>query len=154
MRDNVVDSAGLHHYITVYYSRALIEDVNRQPHSRLTSPHPAFSRVLSFLLLGFIVYGTTVEAVHKHGNLVRGNVVAGAASVSNHETGNKLNTSLAGCGDCLICQLHQHFSTSLIAVRHDSAPLQTRLEISQSTSAILRTRTNAPRRGRAPPFTS
>ena len=37
--------------------------------SRLAEPHGAFTRVLSLLQLGFIVFGTTVEAVHTHGSL-------------------------------------------------------------------------------------
>lgn len=133
--------------------KTVLKNVNRRQHSKLVRPYGAFARALSFLLLGFIVYGTTVEAAHKHGNVVELNN-AQSTVVSNPEPGNNLNSSLAGCGDCLICQLHQHFSASLIAVRYGSAPPRTPLEISQATSRVFRTRTNAPRKGRAPPFTS
>jgi len=144
---------GGHTYITVYDSKAVRKNVTRRPHSQLVRSHAAFARVLSFLLLGFIFYGTTVEAVHKHGNFIEPRS-SHNSSVSNTETGQTLNTNLSGCGDCLICQLHQHFSTSLITVIHGSAPPRTRLEIAHATARILRTRTNAPRTGRAPPFTS
>jgi len=151
---NAIDMVGRHPYITVSDSKVVLKNVNRRPDLKLDRSHTGFARVLSFLLLGFIVYGTTVEAAHRHSNVVGPSDPGHSGSVSNPGTGNKLNTRLAGCGECLICQLHQQFSTSLIAVRHGSSPLRPRLEICQATSTILSTRTNAPRTGRAPPFTS
>jgi hypothetical protein len=143
-----------HPYITVYDSKAVLKTVNRRTHSKSVRAHATFTRVLSLLLLGFIVYGTTIEAAHKHGNFVEPNNYARGSSISTPSSSNKLNTTPGGCGDCLICQLHQHFSTSIITVRHGSAPPKTRLEISHATSGILRTRTDAPQEGRGPPFTS
>jgi hypothetical protein len=142
--------------LTILQSTILsrVQNVNIRPHSKLVRPHATLARVLSFLLLGFIVYGTTVEAAHKHGNIVELTNPDHGSSVSNPATGQTLNAGLSGCGDCLICQLHQHFSASLIVVRNGSAPPRTRLEISQATSRILKIRANAPRTGRAPPFTS
>src|SRR6266513_1238354 len=102
------DRTARHPYITVYYSKAVLKNVKR-PHSKSVRPQAAFARVLSFLLLSFIVYGTTVEAAHQHGNLFRGRDVAGSTSVSNLGSGTTRSTNLSGCADCLICQLHQHF---------------------------------------------
>src|SRR4030095_15996099 len=76
----------------------------------------AFARVLSFVLLGFIFYGTTVEAVHTHGKLAQTSNVADARNVSVPTSETEASTKLLGCGDCLICQLHQHSSTGTVSV--------------------------------------
>ena len=132
--------------------KAVLKNVNRRPHSKLVRPHAAFARVLSFLLLSFIVYGTTVEAAHKHGNLVRRSDVPGAASVSDLGSGTIRTTKLSGCGDCLICQLHQYFSTTLISRPPTVVPAPLRSRIFNLTAVSVASRTDAPRRGRAPPF--
>lgn len=110
------------------------------------------SRVLSVLLLSFIVYGTTVEAAHKHSGLSDARSSAQKNAFSEPDTQTARDGGLAGCDDCLICQLHQDFSTSLIVERDSSAPARTRLEISLATSATPIPLMAAPNRGRAPPF--
>src|SRR5438552_18795242 len=125
--------------------------MNRRPHSQLVSPYAAFARVLSFLLLTFIIYGTTVEAVHKHGNLVRGADVPGAASVSNLGSQSTLSTNFSDCGDCLICQLHLQFSITLLSKPPTVVPPSLRSRIFNLTAVSVASQTNAPRRGRAPP---
>jgi len=135
-----------------YDLKAVLKNVNRRPHSKLLRPRATFARVLSFLLLSFIVYGTTVEAAHKHGNMVRGRDFAGAASVSNPGSGTARSTNFSGCADCLICQLHQHFSTTLISRPPTVASASLRSRIFNLTAVSVTSRTDAPRRGRAPPF--
>lgn len=151
---HVIDRGGSHPYITSYNSKPVIKNVTRRPHSKLAHPYTAFARVLSFLLLGFIVYGTTVEAAHKHGNLIRPNEVSGTASVSNRGSGTTLSTTVSGCNDCLICQLHQQFSTTLT-----SSPPSIDQSVSNSffsSSALVSagSRTTAPSTGRGPPYAS
>jgi hypothetical protein len=107
--------------------------------------------VLSFLLLGFIVYGTTVEAAHTHGNLAATKTVVGASSFSDPATDAKTTTKLPGCGDCLICQLHQNFSATLISVPPSIGPLAVSSHFFNLAAVSVVTQTNAPRRGRAPP---
>lgn len=154
MGRNAFDSDGRHPYITGYDSRPLLKNVNRRPHSKLAHPHAAFARMLSFLLLGLIVYGTTVEAVHKHGNLVLGSAVPATASVSNPGSQTTLSTNFGACNDCLICQLHQQFSTTLI-----SSPPSIGQPVSNSLFSSLalvsaRSQTTVPSTGRAPPYAS
>jgi len=120
----------------------------------MTRPHGAFARVLSFLLLGFIVYGTTVEAAHTHGNLPGANNTAGAASLSDPAKGSDSSGNLQRCSDCLICQLHQNFSATLISVPPTAGPSILRSLFSSVASATVRSHTSTPRRGRAPPQTS
>jgi hypothetical protein len=115
--------------------------------------HGAFSRVLSFLLLGFIVYGTTVEAAHTHGNLARPNSGVGVSTFSDPATDTNASNTLLGCGDCLICQLHHGFSATLISTPPtlDSATLKSR--VFNTSEVLVHSETASPRRGRAPPFT-
>jgi hypothetical protein len=143
-----------HPYITGYDSKAVVKTVNRRPNLKPVRSYAAFTRVLSLLLLGFIVYGTTVEAAHKHGNLVQSSEVSQTGSLSSHESGTELNTTVNGCNDCLICQLHQQFSTTLT-----SSPPSIDQLVSNSFFATLAlvsagSRTTVPSAGRAPPHTS
>jgi hypothetical protein len=117
----------------------------------LTKQHGACARVLSFLLLGFIVYGTTVESAHTHGSLACATNVS-SASFSDPATETNANNTLPGCGDCLICQLHQNFSATLISVPPSIGPLVVSSHFFNLTTASVVSETNAPRRGRAPPF--
>jgi hypothetical protein len=128
------------------------KNVIREDHNRMTKLHGAFARVLSFLLLGFIVYGTTVEAAHTHGNLPGANNTARVVSLSDPATGSDSNSNLQGCGDCLICQLHQNFSATLVPLPPSLAPLPVRSSFFNLAAVSVFSETNAPRRGRAPPF--
>jgi hypothetical protein len=107
--------------------------------------------VLSFLLLGFIVYGTTVEAAHTHGALRAAKSSVTASNFSTPESDTKTATNLVGCGDCLICQLHQQFSTSVIAAPPSVVPSSLAARHLNTTATAVRSQTATPRSGRAPP---
>ncbi|HEV7743754.1 MAG TPA: hypothetical protein VGO56_02045 [Pyrinomonadaceae bacterium] len=126
--------------------------MNRESNSKLVRRHHVFSRVLSLLLLSFIVYGTTVEAAHTHGRPAANNVV-GAAHFSDPTTETKTATKLTGCGDCLICQLHQNFSTTVISVPPTVLSSSLRSRFLDLNSVAVHSQATTPRRGRAPPFT-
>jgi hypothetical protein len=115
--------------------------------------HRGVSRVLSLLLLGFIVYGTTVEAVHTHGMLTA-NSVAGASNFSGPATDLKETTRLLGCGECLTCQLHQNFSATLISVPQSIGHTSFGSRSVNSTTLPVHSHTTTPRSGRAPPQVS
>ena len=79
-------------------------------------------RGLGLLLVLFIFYGTTVEAAHRHG--LAAPQSNSAASVTNPNSGaSGTFNARPGCSDCLICQLHQNFSATLISVELNTAPL-------------------------------
>jgi hypothetical protein len=147
------DSDGRHPYTAGQDSNIARKKVNREGHSKLIKKHGAFSRALSLLLLSLIVYGTTVEAAHTHGNVAAPNNVIASSSFSDPATGIKANSNLLGCGDCLICQLHQHFSATLISVPPSIVPSAIGSRSFKLTAVSVDSQTNAPRRGRAPPFT-
>ena len=112
------------------------------------------SRALSLLLLGFIVYGTTVEAAHTHGSLVAANSAVASSSFSDPASETKANSNPTGCGDCLICQLHQHFSATVISVPPRIVPSSLRSRIFNLTAVSVHSQTSTPRTGRAPPQAS
>jgi hypothetical protein len=126
--------------------------VTKERNSKLVGRHHAFTRVLSFLLLGFIVYGTTVEAAHTHGNIAAANTIVGASNISDPATESKTTTNLTGCGDCLICQLHQGFSTTLISVPPSLVASSLRSRVFNSAPVSTYSQVTSPRRGRAPPL--
>src|SRR5215510_16168352 len=75
----------------------------------------AFSRWLGLLLVLFVFYGTTIEAAHRHGRITPTSSRATAAVEP--DSGSGISTPKSGCNDCLICQLHQNFSATVIAVK-------------------------------------
>ena len=111
-----------------------------------------FSRWLGVLLVAFILYGTTVEAAHRHGRVLPSHANAGS-QLDNQQTQN-LSTSKTGCSDCLICQLHQGFSTTLIALRQDDPPAQQPHRFVSTVPRDRISRIISPDAGRAPPSIS
>jgi hypothetical protein len=112
-----------------------------------------FTRWLSLFLVVFILYGTTVEAAHRHGRVLP-STSSTATQVDNQQTKN-LSTNKSGCNDCLICQLHQNFSTTLIALRlkHD-VPTQAPQLVTTALPEDLLSQIISPLAGRAPPQAS
>jgi hypothetical protein len=106
-------------------------------------------RGLGLLLLVFIVYGTTVEAAHTHGRVVP----ATHNAVAFEQTGSTSTntTTRPGCSDCLICQLHQNFSATLISVEPIAEPLVRQIYTPQSDPVSISSTTHNPQSGRAPP---
>jgi hypothetical protein len=119
----------------------------------VNSIRAAFPRALSIVLLAFIVCGTTVEAAHNHGNLAGSNTVTSAAHFSDPATEGKLGTSSPGCSDCLICQLHQNFSATVISVPPSMGPSTHSFRIFNLATVSVHSQTATPQRGRAPPIT-
>jgi hypothetical protein len=144
------DSAGRHPYTAAQDSNIARKKVNRASNSKLVRQHHVFSRVLSLLLLSFIVYGTTIEAAHTHG--LAANNVVGASNFSDPTTETKTTTKLAGCGDCLICQLHQNFSTTVISVPPTVLSSSLRSRFLDLNAVAVHSQTTHPQQGRAPPL--
>ena len=116
-----------------------------------TSKHrrASLKRLLGLSLLVFVIYGTTVEAAHRHGRATTSH--GQSTALGNPDVkGNKLNAP-AGCSDCLICQLHQNFSTTLISVKLDAAPLIRVADARKSEPVSISSIAFSPESGRAPP---
>jgi hypothetical protein len=117
---------------------------------KILRSHTAASRVLVLLLLGFLIFETTVEAAHRHGRVLS-SAPSSASSISPRS--NNLAGGLLGCNDCVICQLQQSFSASLITTKPHSAPLCLRSELFARASVSVQSQILVPQCGRAPPFT-
>lgn len=111
-----------------------------------------FSRWLNLLLVAFILYGTTVEAAHRHGRILPSR--AGANAQFGNEHDKNLGTSKTGCNDCLICQLHQNFTTTLIALRLNDPPVRLPQRVVTIVPQDLLSQITSPLAGRAPPAIS
>ena len=111
-----------------------------------------FSRWLNLLLVVFILYGTTVEAAHRHGLVLPSSTSANAQLDSEHSK--NLGNAKTGCNDCLICQLHQNFTTSLISLRVTERPTQLPQSVTVAVPQDLRSQIITPLAGRAPPSIS
>lgn len=111
----------------------------------------AFTRWLGLLLTVFILYGTTVEAAHRHGRFVPENRTA--SLVDQDQTTSPLSGQ-SGCSDCLICQLHQNFSTTLIVIRLVDPPKQVLVKAPDAIPPDVLSPLLGPTSGRAPPSIS
>jgi hypothetical protein len=111
-----------------------------------------FSRWLGLLLIAFIFYGTTIEAAHRHGRVLSEN--SDIASLTHSGESGNLSNSKTGCGDCLICQLHQNFNTTLIAFRLNDPPAPVLYERTTILAPDVLSRLTSPLAGRAPPVIS
>ncbi|HEY6659538.1 MAG TPA: hypothetical protein VI031_00295 [Pyrinomonadaceae bacterium] len=108
-----------------------------------------FSRYLGLLLVVFILYGTTVEAAHKHGRIL--SPASNAASlVGPGSSSTTLNTT-SGCSDCLICQLHQNFSATLISITPNAETVKRQAHLRRADPVLIRSIDSSPQSGRAPP---
>ena len=111
----------------------------------------AFTRWLGLLLAVFILYGTTVEAAHRHGRVAPDNR---AASLVDQDQTTSPVGGTSGCSDCLICQLHQNFSTTLIAIRLVDPPKQVVIKTPDAIPPDVLSPLIGPTAGRAPPSIS
>src|SRR6185503_18007396 len=110
----------------------------------------AFSRGLGLLLVLFVFYGTTIEAAHRHGIVTSTSIHAGSAVEPDAGSGIS-TTKPGGCHDCLICQLHQNFSATLISVKPHAEQI-TRVKHSLRSEPItISSLAASPSPGRAPP---
>jgi hypothetical protein len=116
---------------------------------RLQNQSTGLKRGLGLLLLIFIFYGTTVEAAHRHGRVVP---PSNPAAASFDKTGTTSTTpKTQGCSDCLICQLHQNFSATLISVKPLDEASVSQTHTPQLAPISIRSITHSPQSGRAPP---
>ena len=124
--------------------------INR--HSEMIQADSSSRRVLSFLLLGLILYGATVQAVHKHGAALFAQAEAVAVSIPAPEDSS--TSGIQGCDDCLICQLQQSFSATLVTYRDLDPPAAQTVGFFGAGIRPASSFVTIRESGRAPPFTS
>jgi hypothetical protein len=106
-------------------------------------------RWLGLSLVVFIFYGTTVEAAHKHGRVLP--ATNNAASLVAPGSGTNTANTTAGCSDCLICQLHQNFSATLISVKPNAEAVSHLSHLRRVDPVSIPSIHSSPKSGRAPP---
>ena len=109
----------------------------------------AFSRGLGLLLVLFVFYGTTIEAAHRHG--IASSVSSSSASRVEHDSSGGISNTKPGCTDCLICQLHQNFSATLISVKPHAETITRLSHARRSEPTSITSLVTSPSPGRAPP---
>jgi len=107
-------------------------------------------RGLGLLLVVFILYGTTVEAAHCHGRVLPQSNSATSLTNPNAGSSGTFKTK-PGCNDCLICQLHQNFSATLITVKLNTVPIARVTHAQRLDPVSIRSITSHTQSGRAPP---
>jgi hypothetical protein len=143
------DTSFLREYIDCRKSNTRQKSVNSSSSYRRQFPPGTARRALSYLLLTLILFGTTVEAVHRHGGA--SGTTTPAASHSKPDS--QFAGGLVDCTDCLICQFHQSCSTALIIVRAATELPQLTSRFSATNRLALLTHAHPPQIGRAPPST-
>ncbi|HWT00537.1 MAG TPA: DUF2946 family protein [Pyrinomonadaceae bacterium] len=116
--------------------------------------HAPLARTLAFVLLAFVAYTTTAESVHRHGRLELTRSGSPAAAVNASGDADSAANDSPALGDCLICQLRQNLSFSLLSALPQLVAPQSQAELSRAVALLSASRFEAPRRGRAPPSTS
>jgi hypothetical protein len=117
-------------------------------------PNAPSKRVLAFVLLALVTYAATAEAVHRHGGLLLvANETAATAVIQSGEAGSSANDSRA-IGECLICQLRQQLSFTLLNAPQLIVAPQQQTARTQATVVQSFSGSDTPQRGRAPPPTS
>ena len=106
-------------------------------------------RALGLMLVLFIFYGTTVEAAHRHGRITA--TPTHATSLAERSSSSSNLGVTPGCNHCLICQLHQNFSATLISIKLDTQPPPRLTHLSRTIPTSVNATAYSPLSGRAPP---
>jgi hypothetical protein len=116
-------------------------------------------RVLAALLLASLTWGATAEFTHSHGARTRTALaqsqVTDSLFDSNRyaESSNQSNTSSRSrsSAECLICQLHQNLTNSVLGHAPAIASAETHVPAFNPDLALHRADFSKNQRGRAPP---
>jgi hypothetical protein len=139
----------------LYYghqSPKLVEAVRINRHSEMVKADNSRRRVLSLLLLGLILYGATLQSVHKHGAILPSQ--AEGVSVTTPAPEDSSTSGIQSCDDCLICQLQQSFSATLVTYRDLDPPATQTVGFLGSGVLPASSFVTIRESGRAPPLTS
>ena len=149
-----IDTALRHAYYCIVLTSTQFGTVTRRPHPTSFGLPTSISRALAHLLLLFVLYGTTIEATHRHGQILETSISDQSASIAQTPGSTNARLGQLGCSECSLCRLQKNFSAALISVRTDSGTLSANLKLFSPAFLNFKSQTNAPRSGRAPPFTS
>ena len=116
------------------------------------SHRPYLARLLSYVLVVLVAYGSTAEAVHSHGALSRGVLPAAADTVLDAGGTSSTNTPVR-FSDCLVCQFQQNLSSAELFTPPLESATEASASIIQVPSVSFRSLVRSTGQGRAPPVT-
>jgi hypothetical protein len=116
-------------------------------------------RLVTVLLLAFVSWGATAEITHHHGGARPSDSVANFNSseptldASSFESSDKQTTSSSSKSraECLICQLHQNLSTTLVCQAPGMAASKAKIFPAPMSLTLRLSEYRSDRSGRAPP---
>ena len=122
--------------------------------SATSRPNALLQRTMAFVLLALVAYAATAGVIHGHGGLSLVTPDSSAAAINPAGDASSSANDSRAVGDCLICQLRQQLSFSLL-----NAPpliLAPQAQIARMPRAAIPcfSRPDTPQRGRAPPLAS
>jgi Protein of unknown function (DUF2946) len=112
------------------------------------------ARFVAFMLLALVIYATTAASVHKHGGLLLNAHGSSAPAVNSSDDADSSANDSRATGECLICQLRQQLSFTLLNAPPLNLAPPAQLERVNAASLPSFSRADAPQRGRAPPLAS
>jgi hypothetical protein len=116
------------------------------------------ARILAALLLASITWGATAELIHNHGSRTRPSL-AQTQTTDTFNTGESIESSnpnssssrSRSSAECLICQLHQNLSNTLLGPAVGTASAETHSFTFNPDLSLHRADFSKSQRGRAPP---
>jgi hypothetical protein len=116
-------------------------------------------RLLAALLLASIAWGATAEFTHTHGLRTQSTLTPAPISNSSFDTSESIQTTnqsstssrSRASAECLICQLHQNLSTTLLGHALATASVETHSFAFNPDLTLHRADFSKSQRGRAPP---
>ena len=112
------------------------------------------ARLLAFVLLAFVTYAAIIEVTHRHGGLLLSTPDSSHAAISSSGGVNSSANDSRTIGECLICQLRQQLSFSLLNAPPPIVAPQLQFVRAHATVVLSFSRPDTPRLGRAPPLAS
>jgi hypothetical protein len=141
-------------YSTLIESNSVVDMIANAQSSGTAEKPSAGSRAISLVLLALIVYGSTIQAAHRHVGIAAAGSLSQGTSLSDSGTTQNSTLGRVNCSDCLICQLQHNFSSTLLSSRSIWSPPPFPEQYFETATIAFHSRVDTPRRGRAPPFTS
>ena len=111
-----------------------------------------FARLLAFVLLAFVTYAAT--SIHRHGSLLPAAPDSNVPAITSSDDSGSLANDSRATGECLICQLRQQLSFSLLNAPSLNVAPEAQLARFIASELPSFSVTATPQRGRAPPLTS
>ena len=118
-------------------------------------------RLLAVLVLASLAWGATAEVTHRHGaqlnarlRLLQATTVPdqpATPQIATPRRGRQETTSSSSSGQCLICQLHQNLSTTLITASLQSETAQALIVVASANLPFAPSNSALTQPGRAPP---